>query len=368
LTTLNSTSAYEFYEPYILLRPEAIEDFCERLLIGAGVPDAKARLVAESLVAGSLRGVDSHGVQLLAFYLEKLAKGDMDPHADGRVVSESGACLLYDGQNALGQVVSAICCDHAIRLARELGAGVVIARESNHFGAAAFWTQRISAHGLIGIALTNASPLVPPWQGKETRIGTNPICMSVPAADGKGWLLDMATTTVAAGKIFRAALSGNETIPEGWAMDREGVPTTDTDTALKGLLMPLGGYKGSGLGMLVEILCGVLGGGAMSTELAGVRNIGVRMRTSHLFLAIDVARFMPLDEFHARLGRLVTGVKSAPPASGFGEVLVAGDPEWRSEEIRRRDGVPVTVAVWDRLVEAAGRMKIGVPDFVKGQS
>ncbi len=367
MTTSNSGSAYEFYEPYVLLCTETIEDFCEKLLIGAGVPDRKARLVAESLVAGSLRGVDSHGVQLLAFYLEKLAKGDMNPHDDGRVISESGACLLYDGRNALGQVVSAICCDHAVRLAQKLGAGVVIARESNHFGAAAFWAQRISAGGPIGIVLTNASPLVPPWQGRETRIGTNPICMSVPAADGKGWLLDMATTTVAAGKIFRAALSGKQSIPEGWAMDREGVPTTDTDTALKGLLMPLGGYKGSGLGMLVEILCGVLGGGAMSTELAGIRNVGVRMRTSHLFLAIDVARFMPLDEFHTRLDRLVTCVKSTPPARGYGEVLVAGDPEWRMEEIRRRDGVPVTVAVWDRLVDAATRMNIAIPNLLSRQ-
>ena len=358
-------SGYDFYEPFVLLKPEVIEGFCARLLAAADVPEAKAHLVTESLLAASLRGVDSHGIQLLAFYLDKLASGDMDPDADGNVVSESGGCLHYDGRNALGQVVSEICCAHAIRLVRQHGVALVIARESNHFGAAAFWAQRISATGAIGLVMTNASPLVPPWQGRETRIGTNPICVSVPAAEGRGWLLDMATTTVAAGKIFRAALSGAPSIPSGWAMDSEGVPTTDTQSALKGLLMPLGGYKGSGLGMLVEILCGVLGGGAMSTDLAGIRNVGHRMRTSHVFLAVDVARFMPREEFEARLGFLVGHVKSAKAASGFDEILVAGDPEWRAEEIRRREGVPVTVAVWGRLVEAAGRMSVDVPDYIR---
>ena len=126
--------------------------------------------------------------------------------------------------------------------------------ESNHFGAAAWWAQKMRAAGQIGIVMCNASPIVPPWQGKEGRLGTNPICMSVPGP----WLLDMATTTVAAGKVFKAFLNGQPEIPAGWAFDSEGVPTTDTKAAYKGMLMPLGGYKGSGLAMMVEILCSVL--------------------------------------------------------------------------------------------------------------
>src|SRR5678815_2276110 len=129
---------------------------------------------------------------------------------------------------------------------------MVVARESSHFGAAAYGAQKYSREGLIGIVMCNASGLVPPWQGREPRYGTNPICMSVP---GGRWLLDMATTTVAAGKIFKAATNGQETIPAGWAMDTEGVPTTSVQVALKGLISPLGGYKGSGLALMVEILC-----------------------------------------------------------------------------------------------------------------
>src|SRR5262249_7936825 len=205
----------------------------------------------------------------------------------------------------------------------------------------------------------NASPLVAPWQGKEPRFGTNPICMSVPGPDA--WLLDMATTTVALGKILNAQFHGRDTIPHGWAMDSDGVPTTGAEAALNGLLMPLGGYKGSGLAMMAEILCAVLGGGAMSTELGGIRIKGQPMRTSQFFLAIDVARFMPLDEFHRRTRALVDLVKASHPAKGFDEVLVAGEPEWRAEEQRRRTGIPLSDGVWQNLVQVAEQLGVPLP-------
>src|SRR5579862_9556953 len=151
----------------------------------------------------------------------------------------------------------------------------------------------------------------------------------------------MATTTVAAGKIFKAKINGQPQIPANWAMDSDGVPTTDTETALQGLLMPLGGYKGSGLAMMAEILCAVLGGGAMSTELGGIRFRGKAVRVSQMFLAIDIARFEPVDEFRARMDRLIRILKTTPPATGYSEVLVAGEPEWRTEQERSRSGIPV---------------------------
>jgi LDH2 family malate/lactate/ureidoglycolate dehydrogenase len=341
------------------LSSEVLIRFAYQLLTAVKVPQGKADLVAKSLVAANLRGVDSHGLQLLPFYIELILMGNIDIHTDGRMVSESGALLVYDGQNGIGQWISEICCEHAIRLGRAHGVCMVVSRESNHFGAAAFWAQRLSAAGLIGIVMCNASPLVAPWQGKDPRFGTNPICMSVPGPDN--WLLDMATTTVALGKILNAQFHGRPTIPEGWAMDSEGVPTTDTQSALTGLLMPLGGYKGSGLAMLAEILCAVLSGGAMSTELGGIRIQGQPMRTSQMFLAIDVARIMPLDEFARRMQSLVGMAKSAKTAQGFDEVLVAGEPEWRMEEQRRRDGIPVSDGAWQNLVQAAQKLGVAVP-------
>jgi LDH2 family malate/lactate/ureidoglycolate dehydrogenase len=331
----------------------ALRAWTEQVLGSAGVAAGHASLVAESLVASSLRGVDSHGIHLLASYLDQIAAGDVDASAMGEIATESGACMVYDGQNGVGQVIADICCGHAIRLARLYGLGMVTARESNHFGAAGFWAMKMAAAGQIGLVFCNASPIVAPWQGREGRFGTNPICMAVPAGKGPQWMLDMATTTVAANKIFKAHTNHQPSVPEGWAMDKDGVPTTDTEAAYNGLLMPLGGYKGSGLAMMVEILCGALSGGAMSTELGGLRIRGKRFRASQTFLAIDVARMQP--EFTARVDWLIGAVKDTAPASGFNEVLVANEPELRTQRERLRNGIPVPDGTWDALLKAAGR-------------
>ncbi len=330
---------------------QELRELARRILAASNVPEATAALMADALVAANLRGVDSHGIHLLPHYVKQIKSGNVCAGAEGHVVSESGACLLFDGENGIGHHVSAKCCSHAVRLARSLGIGLAIARRSTHFGAAAFWAQRISGAGMIGIVMCNASPAVPPWQGREGRIGTNPICVSLPTASPGGWLLDMATTTVAMNRIVKAAANKEPEIPGGWAMDSGGAPTTDTQTALKGLLMPLGGYKGSGLGMMAEILCAVLGGGAMSTEVGGLHILSRPMNTSQLFLAIDPVRFLPRDELQSRMERLLRTVKSARPAQGYDEVLVAGDPEWRMEEERARTGIPVDDATWSRLQE-----------------
>jgi LDH2 family malate/lactate/ureidoglycolate dehydrogenase len=346
----------------VIIDDDSLNRLARSILEAAGLSRARAGLVSDSLVSASLRGVDSHGVHLLTHYVSQIRKGNIDPAADGRVISESGSCMLYDGEHGLGQCVSQACCGHAVRLARGHGTGLVITRNSNHFGAAAFWAQRISAEGMAGIVMCNASPSVPPWQGREGRIGTNPLCVSVPSTGAGGWLLDMATTTVALNKIVKAAANGEPRIPAGWATDSEGVPTTDPQVALRGLLMPLGGYKGSGLGLMIEVLCAVMSGGAMSTEVGGLHNLDRPMNTSQLFLAIDVARFVPLQEFQSRMERLIGTIKSARHAPGYDEIMVAGDPEWRSEASRRENGVPVDGVVWERLKALARESGVEVPD------
>ncbi len=341
-----------------LISAPQLTRFVREILTAGGVPEHKAALVAESVVASNLRGVDSHGIQLVPFYMEKLLAGEIDAAADGRVVSESGACLVFDGQNAIGQWVAQTCCGHAVRLAREHGLGMVVARESNHFGAAAWWAGKMRAAGQIGIVMCNASAIVPPWQGMEGRTGTNPICVAVPGP----WLLDMATTTVAAGKIFKAMINNQPEIPAGWAFDRHGVPTTCTAEAYNGgMLMPLGGYKGSGLAMLVEILCAVVGGGAMATDVGGIRTRGRAMHTSQMYMAIDVARFMPAEQFTARVEALVGIIKATPPAPGYDEVLVAGDPEWRTEAERLKNGIPLAEGNWETLCQTAAQVNVRPP-------
>jgi LDH2 family malate/lactate/ureidoglycolate dehydrogenase len=344
---------------FVVVPAAPLTEFARSILVAAGVPPLTAVLVAESLVSANLRGVDSHGVQLLIWYTEQIGAGNVDVHRAGHIVSENGACMVYDGDNGIGQLISDTCCDHAIRLARDHGLGLVVARNSTHFGAAAWWAQKLARENLLGIVMCNATALVAPWQGRDKMLGTNPICMAVPGPNT--FLLDMATTTVALNRVYKAVLSGDTTIPAGWAMDADGHPTTDPQTALDGLPMPLGGYKGSGLAVMVEILCAVLSGGAMLTNVGGIRVQNVRMNASHMFLAIDVARFMPLNEFVARMQFIRDTVKSSRPAAGFDEVLIAGDPEWRTEESRLRDGIPVSNGIWQQLTTLASRLGVAVP-------
>jgi LDH2 family malate/lactate/ureidoglycolate dehydrogenase len=337
----------------------ALRDLCTRLLEGVGVNFPDANYTATALVASNLRGVDSHGVALLRYYLEQIESGDMNAHTEPALLHHAGCTALVDGNNGIGQIIARFCCDQAIPLAMEYGCGIVSARHSNHFGAAAWWVQRINAAGFIGIALCNASPVVAPWQGKEGRLGTNPICFGVPGQSP--FLLDMATTTVAANKIFNAYSAGKPEVPGGWALDANGVPTTDTQEAYRGLLNPLGGYKGSGLALMVEMLCGALSGGAMSIELGGIRFRGKPVDVSQFFLALDPKCFLAPGEYEERAARLTQMIKSAAPALGYDEVLVAGEPEIRIEAERRKNGIPLADDTWQSLTGWAAKLNVALP-------
>jgi len=343
---------------------QTLAEFAQAIMEAAGAPADASAITAESLVASNLRGVDSHGVQLVLVYVDQIRRKAIHLDARGRVVSENGACLVYDGGDGLGQVISGICCDHAVRLARDHGGlGIAVARNTNHFGAAAFWAQKIAARGMIGMVMCNATALVAPWQGRKKIVGTNPICVAVPGPPT--FLLDMATTTVAVNKIRKAILSGESSIPAGWAMDAEGRPTTDPKVAMQGLPMPLGGYKGTGLALMVEILCAVLSGGPILTEVGGLWDYPGPMRASQFFFAIDVARFLPLTDFETRMRFVRETVTNMAPALGFDEVLIAGEPEWRAEEVRRHGGIPVALGIWNQLAELAGSLSVRVPDGIQ---
>jgi|LNFM01.2.fsa_nt_gb LDH2 family malate/lactate/ureidoglycolate dehydrogenase len=335
------------------VKAEALERFGIALLEAVGTPSAYAREVAANLVFGNLRGVDSHGIRLLLYYLEHIRHGLIQPAVGGEALTEFGAICVYDAAFGLGAATSAECCAIANRLASTHGAGVVTARRANHFGAAAYWARKMADAGHIGIAFCNASTIVAPWQSKEPKFGTNPICMAVPGPYEDSFLLDMATTTVAANRIFKAFQNHEPEIPIGWAMDRDGRPTTDTKAAYEGLVAPLGGYKGTGLALMVEILTSVLAGGAMGSEIGGIRYTEKPLSVSHFFLAIDVKRFMAAEEFAARMRRLLQEIRTATPAAGYDEVLVAGDPEIRVERERRERGIPFSDTDLQALREAA---------------
>jgi LDH2 family malate/lactate/ureidoglycolate dehydrogenase len=352
-----------------LVHWQPLRDFCSTLLVRHGVSVEVAELVGDSLVAANLRGVDSHGVQMLLPYIGQLVNGSIDGQAMGEVAAESGGCLTYDGHNGFGQIAAERCVAHAVRLGRNFGVSVVVARNSNHFGAAAYWGQRIAAEGCIGIVTCNTSPAVPPWQGREARLGTNPFCMAVPGSEHGGWLLDMATTTVALGKIHDAVWMGKPSIPAGWVTDASGNPITDPQEAINGLPTPLGGYKGTGMAMMVEILSAVLSGGPVGPDVGTLRaGEDTPQRVSLMFLAIDLERFVNLAEFLKRMRSFTEGVKSSAPAPGYEEVLVANEPEYRAEQRRKREGIPIPARLFEALGQAARPFDLPLPVAVKETS
>ncbi len=347
----------------VTLGADALRTFCRELLQSLGTPESHARCVADSLIAANVRGVDSHGIQMLATYIQQIRAGGLDVAAEGRVEREDGVCLRYHGLNGLGQVVSDRCTDHALRIAGRLGVAVVVANHSNHFGAGAWWGEKLARAGFIGIVMSNACPAVAPWQGRTPILGTNPLCVAVPGRGGAGrWLLDMATTTVALGKVTHAVHLNQPTIPRSWGfLDSNGQPTTDPVTAQRGAPTPIGGYKGSALAMMVEILCAGLSGGAMTTELPVYRTGGDPLGISHSFIAIDPARFLGPGEFEERMDRLAGLVKASEPAPGFDEVLLAGEPEWRCAAVREHSGIPIPVKLWSRLGTIAAELRVNPP-------
>ena len=266
------------------------------------------------------------------------------------MLRREGAVAVVDGDQGPGQVAGVFATDVSIELAREHGVGVAAVRHSAHFGAAAYYAMRAAGQGLVALAMTNTEPLVIPYGGAEPALGTNPICLAAPAGGGI-FNLDMATSQVAMNRVWNARDEGRP-IPEGWGVDADGRTTTDPAAVVAG--MPLGGYKGYGLALLVEILCGVLAGagvrhgvGELYAEGSGPQDTG------HLHLAIDPERTVGRDRFAVVLGGLLAELRAIPPSPGFDEVLVPGDPEDRARAERERSGVPIEPGLW-RTLRALG--------------
>jgi ureidoglycolate dehydrogenase (NAD+) len=337
---------------------EALERWVRALLEAAGLEADAARLVAVSLVEANLRSVDSHGVARVPIYVERLRRGLVNRAPRPRLLREEGAVALVDADQGPGQVAGVFATDLSVSLARRHGVGVVSVRRSTHYGAAAHYVLRAAREGMVGIATTNAEPLVIPYGGAAAALGTNPIALAAPTPDGV-FDLDMATSQVALNRILNAREEGTP-IPEGWGVDAQGLPTTDPAAVVAGV--PLGGYKGYVLAVLVEILSGVLAG-------AGVRH-GVRAMyddfenrqdVGHFHLALDPERFVGRARFAELLATMLAELKALPPALGFDEVLLPGEPQARARAEREREGIPLPASLWARLNELSDELGVGAP-------
>jgi LDH2 family malate/lactate/ureidoglycolate dehydrogenase len=334
----------------IRVSPQGLRAFAGACLEQVGVPPGSAAIVADNLAEADLRGVESHGVARLGVYLERLAAGLVAAEAQGKVEGERAAMAVMDGENGLGAVIGTAAMEVAVQKAGQAGAAFVAVRNSNHFGTAAYYLIPPIRRQMIGFVITNGPPMMAVWGARGRAIGTNPIAFGIPARQELPIILDMATSVVARGKVIFANLKG-ETIPEGWALDPEGNPTRDPALALKGALLPVGGPKGSGLALAIEVLCGLLAGGPVLAEVGELYNNPTKPQAAaHLFGALDIAAFEDADRFLDRVDKLIADVRALPRMPGVDRIYLPGEPEWLTKEERTRTGIPLPPALFEELL------------------
>ncbi|KAJ9650468.1 hypothetical protein H2198_010224 [Neophaeococcomyces mojaviensis] len=341
-------------------QPQKVEAFATSLLEKAGLPPEHAKLMAACLVQADVRGVDTHGMARLEQYLSRVNNGLVNASPKLELVEKTPVVTHLDGDNGFGFVVASKGMAEAIKRAEVYGIGMVTVNHSNHFGMAATYVIQALEAGMISLVFTNSAKQMPPFGGKETLLGISPFAAGAPSKNEIPYVLDMAPSVVAKGKIRRAARRG-EPIPEGWAYDKEGKPTTDSNIALDGMMAPIGGPKGSGIAILMDIMSGVLSGAAFGGEVGDQYKEAKPQNVGHCFIAIKPDVFIGADEFKSRMDTLVQRVHAVAPASGFQEVLFPGEPEYRLSKLRSGQGIPYAEAEKKMLDDAAA--SYGVPSL-----
>lgn len=324
---------------------EALRSFGERVYQHAGLTPEDARTVVDVQLEADLRGVDTHGFQRLPWYVERLLKGENNPRPKLRVLQESAASLAVDADNGLGQLVCVRAMELALGKARESGLALAAIRNSNDWGCGAFYPMLAAAEGFVAFCTTTSVPTLAPSGGRSRLLGNNPLAFAVPRREASPIVLDMALTPVALGKLMRARAEG-EAIPEAWGfLDPEGRPTTDPTEALRGVIPAIGGYKGTGLSLMMNVFAGILPGGHHTADV----DVGKR---GQFFLVVSPALFGDREAFFDAVEDMVRQIKASERLPGVEEVLLPGEREERTHQERlARGAIPYPRSVIDALVE-----------------
>ncbi|MGJ3260486.1 MAG: Ldh family oxidoreductase [Rhodospirillales bacterium] len=306
-----------------------------------GLSEADAETTSRILVDADMMGLPTHGVVRLDPYTARLRNGAADPNARPALDQRAPSLALVDGKDATGPVVAQLALDAAFEMTAETGIAYVGCRTSNHCGALAPYGLQACEKGYVMMCGTGASPTMPPFGGTGAVIGNNPLCMAAPCPEAPHFLLDMAMSVVARGKIRKAIAEGTS-IPEGWAVDKDGKPTTDPVAANEGFLIAVGGHKGSGLSMAVDILSDLICGATFLTGIASwTDDITAKQGLGHFFLLIDPARLIGREAYDARMGEFQSIIRGTPPADPARPVLMPGELEQTAMAAARRDGIEI---------------------------
>lgn len=340
-----------------LFPPDRVYDFAKKILMGNGVPETGAETVARCLVAADLRGMDSHGVNRIPSYMARIREGVLDPAAIPTVQQITPVVAQVDGHNAFGFLGASVGMKAATDMAGLYGIGMVSIKHSNHFGMSAWIVQQAIDAGMMSLVFTNSSPALPVWGGKSKLMGVSPIACGAPAGKEKPFILDMAPSIAARGKIYKAKRRG-ERIPSDWALDADGAPTEDPTKALEGVMLPMGGPKGSALSIMMDVFSGVFSGSAFAGHVTNPYDPSKPADVGHFLVAIKPDLFMSMEDFKGRMDYLYQRVVTSDKMKGVDRIYFPGEIEQLTQEKRERDGIPYASAEIESLNEEAKRLGI----------
>ncbi|MDA3922000.1 MAG: Ldh family oxidoreductase [Salinisphaera sp.] len=324
------------------------------------VDDRDAKLVARCLVQTSLWGIDTHGIARLPHYLRRLERGSIEARPTLQVERTGAATASVDGGHGLGMVVCDFAMDQAIKCAEDAGAGVVGCYHSSHCGAIGLYGRQAAARGMIGIAFTHSDAFVTAHNGRDAFLGTNPICIAVPSAEGQPVCVDTATSMIAFNRVMNARRDGT-TLPSGVAVDDAGETTTDAQAAAA--LLPFAEHKGYALGFMIDVLCGLLNGMTFGPHITPMyEDLGQRRNLGSLMIAVDPRRFFGAETLADEVARMAREARLMPARPGT-EVMAPGDPEYRTERERLHSGIPIEPGLAEQIHDWSQRLDIAPPQF-----
>ena len=330
----------------------------QRIFVAAGLLPEDAAVVTDNLVQADLRGHSSHGISRVRVYCDRIRDGFVATSSKVRVLNETPATFHLDGGHGMGAVVARQAMRMCVEKAKGSGIALCSVRAGNHFGIASYYTIQAAAEDMIGYACSNAPATMSPWGGITPMLGTNPFSMSVPAERHHPIVMDSSSSVVARGKINLAEIE-NRSIPLGWAIDKEGHPTTDATEALQGSVLPFGEHKGYGIAMMIDILSGVLSGASYGRHLGPLwNNSDTHQNLGFFLLAINIASFSNIGDFKRRIDQMIDEIKASKPAPNTDEILVPGEIEFRNEQYNREHGIIVGPGVLRDLDELQRRFDL----------
>ncbi|MEW6670646.1 MAG: Ldh family oxidoreductase [Thermodesulfobacteriota bacterium] len=325
-----------------------LETAIAEYLMAVGAEVREARLVADVLLQADMRGIHTHGCVYLPIIAERIKHSLLTLPTRLKRITDDKTTSVIDGNNGLGQVAAAEAMNLCIHKAGEAGVAVVLVRNTNNIGFLGYYSTMAAAAGMVGICMTNAAAAIAPWGGAEALFGTNPLSVAVPVAGSYPIVLDMSSSVVARGKI-RNAQRQNKKIPEGWALDAAGVPTTDPSEALKGTVQPIAGPKGYGLALIVDILCGLLSGSKYGPDLLTFHEPQGPTGVGATVIAIDIARFMPPDRFGVLAADYARTIRDSKKAKGVDRIFLPGEIEAEKEILSRMQGIEVDSKLVEKI-------------------